>query len=526
MGIQLREYQNECNEKIRDSFRRGSDRVAAVLPTGSGKTTIFGSIVRDFLRKDKSGKVAIVSHLGLLTSQTTKRFKSEWGVSTGILQADRFPSKEARCIITTMQSFREGDKLLKWSRKIGSYHSDIDKLNIKLIIVDECHRMGSESYETILGHFPNAKVIGFTATPFRQNKLMTNTFDEVAYTISMGELIDLGYLVPPRLNIVPFDTTDPADMYSKIAHIYLEKHKGEKSVVYLKTIEECKLARNIFVDLGITCSAITAELTGDTRDKLLDDFRQGKGPDILTTVDVLTAGFDSPNLKSLFMPYKVGSVTTYMQRVGRGLRPYQNKTHCDIYAGSDSPGIEAGFWEKITKQILEEGRKRNYDDYLEILEFGENDFSKEQYEWTMDVVKMAKEVRSKGMETLFDMIVKKELPEEMLNLMIEHTPSTTKKNAKTPPTPKQVEFLKGINMYRIGVTKQEASAILLNYKKSKGDIPQDEMVPDGRHKGKHYSEVPPMYWFALKKYGKHRNSAAHKGWLKYKEKINGKSKAN
>ena len=342
MRVQLREYQDDCIEGIRGSFIRGSQKVAAVLPTGSGKTTIFGAICDKFLGKGTGERVVIVSHLGLLTSQTGDRFKEEWGIDSGVFQATRYPRKEDRCIITTMQSFRERAKIESWVSRNHFKSNDIDRLKVALIIVDEGHLFGNDSYEKIMDMFPNAKVILFTATPFKSNKLMTNLVDEVAYTISIQELIDQGFLVPPKLHMTPFDLTDQANIFSTIAHIYNQKHKGHKAVCYLKSIAEAKLCRQIMIDMGISCEAVTSKLTGEKRDKLLEAFRKGEGPDMLTTVDVLTAGFDSPNLRAIFMPYKVGSVTTYLQRVGRGLRPYTDKTHCDIYVGNKAPNIKIG----------------------------------------------------------------------------------------------------------------------------------------------------------------------------------------
>lgn len=490
--VTLRGYQNECIEGTRNAFRMGRKKVACVLPTGSGKTTIFGSICKRFSEKGGGRKSVIISHLGLLTSQTGDRFREEWGLASEVLQADRLPSIKAQTIITTMQSFRSEDKLLGWSRKLSFGAGSLERLNIGLIIIDECHLMGNDSYQNILEMFPNAYIIGFTATPFRQNKLMTNLFDSVAYTVSTQELIDQGYLVPPVLNQIDYDTTDQADMFAKIINAYKAKHQGHKAVVYLKTIEEANLCRNILEDAGITSRAVTSKLTGDSRDELLKTFRSGGGPDILTTVDVLTAGFDSPNLRAIFMPYKVGSVTTYLQRVGRGLRPDAGKSQCDVYVNSNAPKIEAGFWEKVNKQMLNVGRNTEEFDLSELLEM-KDIISKEEYVWTKEVVDMAKQARLKGMESIYNMIVKREFPKEMLDCFVESPPVFRKSKVKA--TEKQKKYVESIGYNASTLTKVEASAIIDMHRRSKGWKPsQEEIVPHGKHKGKHFSQVPPAYW--------------------------------
>ena len=342
----MRGYQDDCIKGLRNAITTGNRKCLAILPTGSGKTTIFGKITKGFLDRHPNERAAIISHLGLLTAQTGDRFRDEWGLESGVLQANRLPAGGDRCVITTMQSFSKRNKLERWSLNAGGFSPSIDRLKITLLVIDEVHRW-CKTYEQIEEMFPNALIIGFTATPFKENKLMTNMFDCVAYTISTQELIDMGHLVPPILNEIDFDTTDEADMYAKIIQVYRERHHKQKAVVFLRTIEQCDTLRNIMLQTGIKASAITSKFTGEGRDEALRFFRQGDGADVLITVDVLTAGFDSPNLRAIFMPYKVGSVTTYLQRVGRGLRPDKGKTHCDIYAGSNSPGIEPGFWEKI-----------------------------------------------------------------------------------------------------------------------------------------------------------------------------------
>lgn len=516
MSLQLRDYQLQCKEEVRAAISQGHKKLACVLPTGSGKTTVFGSIIKDYCEMNPNKKAIVVSHLGLLTVQTAERFESEWGIKSGVLQADRYPTKQDQCVITTMQSFREEGKMKNWARNLNMFCTNVNRLDVGLIIIDECHYAGSYSYQTIISRFPDAYILGFTATPFRQNKLMTNIFDKVAYTVSMQELIDKGFLVPPILHETPFNPNDAADMVAKIMHIYDSKHKGEKAVIYLKTIEEAEIVRDVLSADGYKVSAITSKLTGPARDDTLRKFKNNdpEGPQILTTVDVLTAGFDSPNLTTIFMPYKVGSVTTYLQRVGRGLRPNPGKTHCDIYVGSKSPGIEDGFWQDITKKMLNQGRT-DYDNLLDILEFGENDYSVEQYNWTMDVVNMAKAARSIGMENLFEMIVTQELPDDMLKTLVDYPPVSTNWKKDSPASDAQIGYLKSLNLYKEGMTKKEASAILDAHSRLTGKRDERDYVKSGKHTGKHFSQVPPMYWAVIGK--KAPNSPVYRDYLEYKK---------
>jgi len=504
-------------------------KLAVIAPTGSGKTTIFGSVVKEYRKLNPAKRVVIISHLDLLISQTKKRLKEDWGIeNVGILQATDYPHHEDMIVMTTMQSFREESKIQNWARKnVFMSYPSVESLNVGLIIIDEMHFAGCESYQDILSYFPGAIVLGFTATPFRKNKLMTNLFDRVSYTISMGELIKLGFLVEPIIQLTPFDTLNPAEMYSTIIRIYKEKHMGQKAVVYLKTIDEADLCRNIMVDAGIKASSITSMLVGEARNNILDVFRDGEGgADVLTSVDVLTAGFDAPRIRAIFMPYKVSSVTTFLQRVGRGLRPSPGKTHCDIYAACNSPGIEAGFWEKITKQMLRQGCSAKADSYLDDIEFGENDISAEEYRWTQDVVNMANDVKKRGMHGLFEMIVTKRLPPAMLDIFIKSPPLSSQ--WRTPATEPQIKWLQNWGFScSPSLTKSEASTLITIKLQSEGRLPPDEFVKTGLHSGKHYSQVPFAYWSIIKR--KNPRSTLILDYYNYtrkrQEKINGKQNA-
>jgi superfamily II DNA or RNA helicase len=523
--LTLRDYQKDCVDSTRDAFinyiqEDKQTRVLNVLPTGAGKTVIFGNIIQSFLEKRPYSRVAVVSHLGLLVSQTAQRFREDWGVESGVLQADVYPSHRDRCIVTTMQSFREVNKLKSWAHQLPMFSKEINRLNIELIIVDEAHYVGSDSYEKIMSNFPTATILGFTATPFRENKLMSNFFDVVAYTISMQELIDMGYLVRPNLNLVPFQAKDEAQVYKAVIDIYSKNHQAnkDKAVVYCKTIKQAKDLRNILVEHGISSEAVTSKLTGKGRDDLLADFRNGDGPEILTTVDVLTAGFDSPNLAAIFMPWKVNSVTRYLQRIGRGLRPHPGKTSCEIYVGSDSPGVKKGFWEKVHKQTMNAGR-REWDNLLDELEYGKDSMTADQYSWTMDTVNLAKDVKSKGMTGLYDMIIQKEIPQELLGNLISSPPVKSRYRKSNPATDKQKYYLQRIGVDATNLSSHEASSIIQADMEMKGLVKKEDRVPAGKWEGTPFNKVPYMYWQIL---GKNcPQSATYQAYLTWKRRISG-----
>ena len=495
MDLKLRPYQKECVQAVLNDLNQ-HNKIGIVMPTGSGKTVCFGSIIKQYQQQNPHKRVIVVSHLSLLIEQTKHRLEQDFDIETEVLQGSDLPYK-AKCVVTTMQSLCKEEKIIRWAKSIQYRSADIKKLSVGLLIIDECHLIGCDTYDTILDLFPNVNVVGFTATPFRSNKLMSDFFDVISYTISMGELIEGGYLVEPDLNLVEFNTWDTEELYSSLINI-CEKHPKEKIVIYLKTIQECLDARNILVDYGLVAEAITSRMSNTRRNTVLKEFNDNEGKvSILLTVNVLTAGVDFPALTVLIIPYKVNSVVTYLQRVGRALRPYTGKTKCYIYAGSNSPGISKGFWEKIHTQMLKQGRKE-YDNYLDEYEFDKRAMDKQKYEWTKRIVELAKLVKKKGMSNLHNLIVRKEFPRRFLDCLLEAPPSITNKSEKMA-TAGQLEYIsKHINC-PVDLTKNEANALSLTIRRSLGEIKKEELVKEGMHKGKHYSEVPHAYWYSIRK---------------------------
>ena len=215
------------------------------------------------------------------------------------------------------------------------------------------------------------------------------------------------------------------------------------------------------------------------------------------------------------MPFKVNSVTTYLQRVGRGLRINGGKTCCHLYVGADSPGIKKGFWEKINDRMLH-AAKETYERYDEELDFNEG-LSEEVYKWTKEVVKMAEKYRTQGNTAIAELIMKKEFPSELLDVFIKEQ-IVGGAGKFSSPTQKQYDMLIRLGLYHDGLSKKECSYIIDSYKRSQGyEYPKDEIVPSGIHAGKHFKQVPWMYWKILG--NKASNSGVYKSYLEYKEKI-------
>jgi superfamily II DNA or RNA helicase len=481
----LRDYQKDFSNSVARDFNHGHKRVVAVMATGGGKTVSFGHIAKRYLDKNPTRVVVVISHLGLLIGQTGDSFNKFWNIDSEVLQASTIPSKNAKCVLTTMQSFKDLVKLTQW----GGYR------NIGLVIVDEAHRMFNESYDHIFSMMPDDyRLLGVTATPFKDNQLLTGQFDKVSYTISTQELIDMGHLVKPVLKFVPFDKDNTETIMRQIIEVYKANHKGDKAIVYMKRASDCVDMKRIMDSQGIRSMVVTGTVTGSTRDKILSDYKKDEvdSADILLTVDVLTAGFDSPNIKAIFMPYVTKSVSAYLQRIGRGLRPDAGKDHCSVYIGGKSPELMKKEWERIQKKALNVG-KRATQDVFEELEYNSDFMTSEELVANKRLADMARRVRAMNMNGLCESIASSEIPAYLMDALDGCIRATPKSNSKIPATAPQKALLNSFGIVR-PMTKKEASLLIDAHKRSRGWLPEKyELVPSGRFKDREWKNVPHIY---------------------------------
>lgn len=488
--------------------------VGCVLPTGAGKTVLFIDIADRFIKQYKQ-KVLVLSHLSLLTTQSNARFASQAPhIHVDIMQGQKRAHPNADVIVSTMQSSKV------WNKVKG-----ID--NIGLIIVDEAHHIMTKSYQQIIEYFPKAKVLGVTATPFRDARLMTQYFEKLSFTISLQELIDQGYLVPPRLHQISYQVGDLAERMAMVVKIYKEYHLGQKAICYMKTIDDAKLMRQALDQEGIHARSITSELTSPTyRDDILNDFTAGN-IDFLTTVNVLTAGVDLPPTSVMFLPYATKSPTMFMQRVGRALRPYKGKTHADIYCFGNAPSIHNGDFNQLLSLVLTKGDRKKPDTVKEMVEHLDfmGDSNSESYLWNKEVLDTIREMQAKDMSHFASLLDHKNFPPKFLKaigLIKDNLPQyKTPAHLKGSITDKQVELLtkQGFaNDQLEGCTKGEASQMIAALYNQDASYMRF-VVKSGKHQGKHMSQVPPMYFkFVLAK-DYMRNSEVGKQiqeWLRVK----------
>lgn len=331
--MELRPYQQEAKDAIFHSWDEGIQKTLLVLPTGCGKTIVFAKVAEECVRQ--GDRVLILAHRGELLEQAADKI----GRSTGLGCATE--KAEATCLgswfritVGSVQSLMRESRLNKF---------DEDYFNT--IIIDEAHHCISDSYQRVLNHFHDAKVLGVTATPDRGDmKNLGSVFENLSYEYTLPKAIKEGYLSPIKAVTIPLqvdltgvgvqsgdfkagDLGTALDPYlEQIAEEMKKYCVDKKTVVFLPLVKTSQKFRDLLNAKGFRA----AEVNGESKDRaeILEDFDKDKY-NVLCNSMLLTEGWDCPSVDCIVVlrPTKVRSL--YCQMVGRGTRlsPETGKDH-------------------------------------------------------------------------------------------------------------------------------------------------------------------------------------------------------
>lgn len=302
------------------------------LPTGGGKTVIFSEIVRRYLAKHDK-KVVVLTHRIELCKQTS-RMLDGFEVKNKIINSKvkELPDQhEYSCFVAMVETLKN---------RINDAKLQLD--NIGLVIIDEAHY---NSFRKLLNSFKNSFILGVTATPLSSNiKLpMNQNYDELIVGDNISKLIEKGFLA--RATTYSYDVglqslkvgingdytvKSSEELYSqlmmqeKLLHAYQEKSIGKKTLIFNNGINTSLYVYDTFREAGYPIRHLDNRSSGEERKDILSWFK--KTPDaILTSVGILTTGFDEPTVESIILNRATKSLTLYFQMIGRGSRKLPNK---------------------------------------------------------------------------------------------------------------------------------------------------------------------------------------------------------
>ncbi len=302
------------------------------LPTGGGKTVIFSEIVRKYIETHKK-KVVILTHRIELCKQTSNVL-SGFNVKNKVINSKvkTLPDQDDfECFVAMVETLnnRLSDK-------------DFELKNVGLVIIDEAHY---NSFRKLFKFFEHCFILGVTATPLSSNiKLpMKDNYKKLIVGDDISTLIKNGFLANAEVYNYDVGLTTlkigingdytvkssealytNSTMQTKLLGAYEETSKGKKTLIFNNGIYTSKEVFYTFQKAGYNVRHLDNTANKQERKDILKWFKNT--PDaVLSSVSILTTGFDEPSVESIILNRATRSLTLYFQMIGRGSRIYKER---------------------------------------------------------------------------------------------------------------------------------------------------------------------------------------------------------
>lgn len=333
-GKELYGYQADAIDQIMGRIRKfpSGYNLLYQLPTGGGKTVIFSELAKRYIL-ETGKRVLILTHRIELLGQTSNML-SDIGVPNKIINSkvkELEESEEHWCYVAMVETL---------NNRLNDERIGFEDLG--LIVVDEAHY---NSFRKLFKHFEKQVLLGVTATPLSSNiKLpLHDNYLELIVGESIGSLVDQGFLA--KANTYSYDvnlralkvgingdyTVSSSErlygnflMQEKLLYAYEEKAKGTKTLIFNNGINTSKQVQAMFAEEGYPCMHLDNTHSEKERGDILAWFHNT--PDaVLSSVSILTTGFDEPSVETIILNRATKSLTLYHQMIGRGSRVLKHK---------------------------------------------------------------------------------------------------------------------------------------------------------------------------------------------------------
>lgn len=308
--IRLRDYQQDLYNGILNEFRKGNRRVLAQSPCRSGKSYVIAKLIEDLTK----GKALLIAHRIELLNQLSG-FLVEEGLNYKVYVESVFT--EAR---------------------------RLDKSDITLIIIDEAHLSGAKSYHKVVEAYPNAYVVGFTATPTRLDGKRLDLYHGLITGISVKSLIKKGaisqfdYYAPAiNLDLSEIDTRmgdyvigqlddlmTKSRIYGDVIKAYRKLGGGKQAIAYCVSVKHSLKVCEEFSHAGIRARHIDGSMRKNERKRIMDDFRNGDF-DVLCNCNIISEGITLPDVEVAILLRPTQSLALYIQQSMRCMTPKEGK---------------------------------------------------------------------------------------------------------------------------------------------------------------------------------------------------------
>jgi superfamily II DNA or RNA helicase len=336
VNFSLRPYQRAGVDALRAAYRDRCRAPLYALPTGGGKTLVFSYITKGAVERGK--RVLILVHRAELLRQASRSLTA-WGVPHGCIVAGAPGMTGHHVQVASVQT------VVRRLQRIAPPD---------LVIVDEAHHAVAGTWQKIIEAFPNARLLGVTATPERLDGKGLGVrsggyFDRLIEGPSMQELIDGGFLAQPRVFVAEVNpdmtgvrTTagdfnrgemdeavrDTRVVGDAVAH-YRRICPGVPAIAFCVSLAHADAVVDAFRRGGFRARRIDGAMSDVDRMSVVSDLAEGR-LDVMVSVDLVSEGFDVPVCGAALLLRPTQSESLFLQQVGRALRPAPGKPHAFI----------------------------------------------------------------------------------------------------------------------------------------------------------------------------------------------------
>ena len=287
----------------------------AVLGCGGGKSVIQAQIAKQ--ATDKGNRVLFLVHRRELCGQIVRTFAGQ-GVDMKL------------CTVGMVQT-------------VSRHLDDIEQP--ALIITDEAHHSTAKTYRKIYDHFPDALLLGFTATPIRLNRGgLGEVYEDLIESVSTRWLIDHGFLADYKYYSLPLADTSKLHtragefrqseveelmnskaIYGGTVEQWERLAKGRKTICYCASVETSKRTADEFTAAGYSAYSLDGKTPPEVRECVLEQFRRGEIT-VLCNCELFGEGLDVPDCECTVLLRPTQSLTLYIQQAMRSMRYMPGKT--------------------------------------------------------------------------------------------------------------------------------------------------------------------------------------------------------
>ena len=299
----MREYRSyqktAANKGCLEWKTPGIYRILIVAPTGAGKTVMAMAIVEK-ARKAGVKRILMVVHRDELKRQ--------------VQQYDSDLIVESIQTLVSRETFPD----------------------VGLVIVDEAHHYAADKWSRIFDAYPSTRMLGLTATPARADGRGLGgpgRWQRLIVAAQYPELLEAGYLV--NCKVIRPEVYQGSNLGKDPVEAYLEHTPGQRGFVYTRYVADAERLKERFGLKGVTAEVIDGDLALDERAKRIERFKAGETT-LLINVHCLTEGVDVPAASVCLLARGCSHSSTYLQMVGRVLRPHPSKKNATLI---DLPGV-------------------------------------------------------------------------------------------------------------------------------------------------------------------------------------------